>query len=87
MKWLANSLIKPIVAPCILFRLQSGSWSEEGLVDVFPQLRRGGTEETGGIFDPIVEQKVAFPPVSLFSLVILPFQRNSVSHRIHFLQN
>lgn len=84
---LSNSLIKPIVAPCILFRRQSGSWSEEGLVDVFPELGRGGTEETGGIFDPIVEQKVAFPPVSLFSLVILPFQRNSVSHRTHFLQN
>lgn len=57
-------------------------------MDVFPQLRRGGTEETVlGIFDPIVEQKVALPPVSLFSLVILPLQRNSVSHRTHFLQS
>ena len=84
----SNSLIKPIIAPCILFRLQSGSWSGEGLMDVFPQLRRGGTEETVlGIFDPIVEQKVALPPVSLFSLVILPLQRNSVSHRTHFLQS
>lgn len=57
-------------------------------MDVFPQLRRGGTEETVlGIFDPIVEQKVALPPVSLFSFVILPLQRNSVSHRTHFLQS
>lgn len=84
---LSNSLIKPIAAACILVRLQSASWSEEALVDVLPQLGRGGTEETGGIFDPLVEQKVAFPPVSLFSVAILPLQRNSVSPRIHFLQN
>lgn len=56
-------------------------------MDVLPQLGRGGTEETGGIFDPLLEQKVAFPPVSLFSVAILPLQRNSVSPRIHFLQN
>lgn len=84
---LSNRLIKPTAAACILDRLQSGSWSEEVLVDVFPQLGRGGAEEIGGIFDPLKEQKVAFPPVSLFSVAILPLQRNSVSHRIHFLQN
>ena len=47
-KMLSNSLIKPIAAACIPVRLQSGSWSEEALVDVFPQLGRGGTEETRG---------------------------------------
>lgn len=47
----------------------------------------GWTEETGGILEPLLEQEVAFPPVSLSSVAVLPLQRNSVSHRIHFLHN